>query len=315
MKRNRPGLIAVLTLGLVTAVFGQSCSSTSTDRGSLPMWKIEGSSNTVWLLGSVHLLPERAHPFPAAFDDAFQQADVVAFEIDLLNVDPLDLLPMLAGAIIPGQQTIEDLVSDETWALLEPRLDAIAEEGISFGSTMDMPGMSGPALASQLRKMQPWLIGFLLQNGSVDMAGFKPELGVDMHYLEKLKTTTKQTAGLETLAAQFGVFKRIAGDDPDAYLQSILASDPQQIDYDAMVDAWISADLDALEELINGSLAAHPDAYEILLSERNRNWIPHIERFLRSDEDHLVIVGAGHLVGRDSVVELLREKGYEVRQL
>ena len=57
-----------------------------------------------------------------------------------------------------------------------------------------------------------------------------------------------------------------------------------------------------------------PEIRERLLVERNRNWIPHIEKCLKSDEKCFVVVGAAHLVGPDSVVDLLQKAGYKVEQ-
>ena len=51
-----------------------------------------------------------------------------------------------------------------------------------------------------------------------------------------------------------------------------------------------------------------------LLLDRNRSWIAKLEQLLRNEKDVLVVVGAGHLVGKDSVVELLAAKGYKIEQ-
>jgi hypothetical protein len=85
--------------------------------------------------------------------------------------------------------------------------------------------------------------------------------------------------------------------------------------FDAIVAAWRSGDEESLNELIVEQTAPNPRLREVLLTERNRNWIPEIEKHLATDRDVMFLVGAAHLVGDDSVIDLLREKGYEVMQL
>lgn len=55
--------------------------------------------------------------------------------------------------------------------------------------------------------------------------------------------------------------------------------------------------------------------YEKLIYERNRNMVSKIEEFLRTKETYFVVVGAGHLVGKKGIIEMLRGKGYPVEQL
>jgi hypothetical protein len=58
-----------------------------------------------------------------------------------------------------------------------------------------------------------------------------------------------------------------------------------------------------------------PKLYKRLITDRNRDWIPHLETLMASGKKTLVIVGVGHLVGKDSVINLLKSRGYKVKKM
>ena len=81
-----------------------------------------------------------------------------------------------------------------------------------------------------------------------------------------------------------------------------------------MLRAWQTGDADKLEQLLNDASRKAPAIFKRLVGDRNRQWVPKIEEWLRGGNNAVVIVGAAHLVGKDGVVELLRKKGYKVTQ-
>ncbi|HXN11118.1 MAG TPA: TraB/GumN family protein, partial [Steroidobacteraceae bacterium] len=83
---------------------------------------------------------------------------------------------------------------------------------------------------------------------------------------------------------------------------------------DTVVDAWRRGDTVALERLLGESYAEFPELYRLLTTDRNRRWLPTVLGLLHESQDYLVIVGALHLVGKDGIVDLLRQGGYEVVQ-
>lgn len=315
--RGRLGFLPAL---LVVVLIGCSSSNETEDQGKYPLWKIQGERNTVYLLGSVHMLPESAHPFPKAFDDAYTQAEHVVFEVDM-GQDALTsgMMGMLMKAMIMDGRTIKDLISEETWQLLEPRLDDIAESLMAMsgevGGGMGLP-MAGNAdvLKEGLMRMKPWFLGMLLQVGEAQGdGGYRPDLGVDMHYTVRANEDGKDISGLETMQEQIGFFEELTGEAGEEFLRSSLeATSPGAEDLDEIVTAWKNGDIKTLDRLVNGSMAESPEVYNLLIVERNKNWVPQIEKFLKDSENYLVVVGAGHLVGDKSVVKMLRDKGYKV---
>lgn len=84
--------------------------------------------------------------------------------------------------------------------------------------------------------------------------------------------------------------------------------------FDQLATAWQQGDTQTLDQLVLDSFREYPELKRKLILDRNRAWLPQLEQFLRADKDVLVVVGAGHLVGKDSVLELLKAKGYKVQQ-
>ncbi|MGE3802603.1 MAG: TraB/GumN family protein [Candidatus Kapaibacterium sp.] len=310
-----PILFPILTIWLI----GCSSSSQSDDEGRYPLWKIEGKQNTVWILGSVHLLPERAHPLPKAFEEAYAKADRVVFEVDLdtKNMEGA-MMGMMSEAMLPMGETLEDVLKPETWELLEPRLDALAEsmgEAISEQMGSNLP-INGGMLKTMLTQMEPWFVGVMLQQTEADMKEYKAELGVDLYYANKAKEDGKETSGLETIEEQMGFLKEMAGEDTDLFIRTMLEQVAPEADmFDNLVDAWLKGDLKGLEHQLNDSMKETPGMRDLLLTQRNKKWVPQIEDYLNDEEDYLVIVGAGHLVGDDSVIDLLRKRGVKVKRI
>ena len=315
LRYTIPILFPILTIWLI----GCSSSSQSDDEGRYPLWKIEGKQNTVWILGSIHMLPERAHPLPKEFEEAYTKADRVVFEVNLdtKNMEGM-MMGMMSEAMLPMGETLEDVLKPETWELLEPRLDALAEsvgEAISQQMGSNLP-INGGMVKTMLMQMEPWFVGVMLQQTEADMKDYKAELGVDLYYANKAKEDGKETSGLETIEDQMGFLKEMAGEDTDLFIRTMLEQVAPEADmFDNLVDAWLKGDLEGLEHQLNDSMKETPGMRDLLLVQRNKKWVPQIEDFLNDEEDYLVIVGAGHLVGDDSVIDLLRKRGVKVKRI
>ena len=90
--------------------------------------------------------------------------------------------------------------------------------------------------------------------------------------------------------------------------------DMLESEFGDLLKAWQSGDSEKLEKLLNEAMEEAPVIYKRLVTERNRRWLSKIEELTRGKENAIIIVGAGHLVGTNGVVELLKKKGYKVAQ-
>jgi hypothetical protein len=145
--------------------------------------------------------------------------------------------------------------------------------------------------------------------------GYDAEWGVDNYYFNRARKYGKTTIGLETVDEHMNLLKGMSPPDADAYLEAMLddAETLRQTLRD-LVRAWKGGESERLEEIMNASMHARPELHDRLLVDRNKRWVPKIEALADGPEPAMVIVGAGHLVGPDSVVELLEKDGRIVRQ-
>jgi uncharacterized protein len=285
---------ASLLLGLAgCAEVGDLSGSHST------LWRIQGDHNVVYLLGSVHILPSSAYPLKPALQRAFDESQRVVFEINLGTVTSQAVTQEFkrTGFYPPGE-TLAQHVSPGTSAILQRTLPQM---GISWESA---------------QRFRPWFLAELLSSRYLEAVGFHADLGVDEYFYRQARARRKEVQGLETLRDQAQILSGFTDRQSEEYLRSTLAGLPA---YSALlrvvITAWQNGQVDLLDHLLNQNERTDPRAFRLLFADRNAKWLPAIEGFTHGRENVLVVVGTGHLVGSQGMVETLRRRGYYVRQL
>lgn len=261
-------------------------------------WEVKSPTGTLHLLGSIHFMKPDSYPLPAIIENTFERATTVAFETDIKALsDPSTAAKMAQAGACPPGKTLKDLVDAKVLRQLESALS-------DYGLPMEV--VSG---------FRPWMAAVLLTTLNIQKQGYDPAQGIDQRFHGLALQQKKKIVALETVQSQLDLFSSLGQADESAFLMSTLTDLRKlpQIMGD-MVDAWKSGRADKLDVLLNESLKEVPDIYNRFLVDRNRNWIPGIERLLKAGEPAVVIVGAGHLVGTNGVPEMLRRKGYTVTQ-
>jgi|OpeIllAssembly_1097287.scaffolds.fasta_scaffold63725_2 hypothetical protein len=263
------------------------------------LWAVEGQQNTVYLLGSVHLLRDADQlGLPGAAEAAYADAERLVMEIDLDDpavASPVAMISeMQRSALLPAGSTLREVLGSDH--------AAIATQAAHAG--LDLAMLDGFA---------PWFVATLLLQAELAGRGFRPELGVEQRIAERALRDGKPIEGLETPAEQFAVLARLPLPLQKRFLQMTL-EETESIDSDLerMLEAWRTGNAEALAELLSDGYEEFPELYGPLTEQRNRAWVEEIGALLDDADDYLVVVGALHLVGRDSVVDLLRRRGYEV---
>lgn len=263
------------------------------------LWKVEDAKGgSAYLLGSLHVLSADAYPLPAAIDKAFAESRTLVEEVDLDEMnDPMQMMAALAKAMLTGGQTLDQLVSAETFAEVKERVE-------TYGMPM-----------AAIERMKPWLVAITLMAPTLQAAGFRPELGIDKHFFDRAKEKGLKRQALETLAYQLDRFDQMPPKLQEDMLKATIEDlDTQVGGVKEMMRAWATGDIATMEKLALTAFQQSPDLYQRLLSERNQNWMPHVERCLSENAGCFVVVGAAHLVGQDGLPVLLRKKGYTVTQ-
>ena len=262
------------------------------------LWRLADADSRVYLLGSVHALPAGTDVLPGAAADAYDDAEALAFEVDL------DAAPSaVAGALALARATDGVALSKRLGPADADRLRArLARLGIDL---------------SLAETFQPWFVGVMLGAGEVSEAS--AAAGVDVVLSARARQDGKARLSLETADEQLAALSGLPIKAQVAFLRAAL--DDGASGLDDMVAAWRAGDDRALEALLDEGLNASPALRRSVLVERNARWVPQIEAFLDRTgasgrpEDVLVVVGAAHLLGADSVVEMLRARGLSVERV
>jgi uncharacterized protein YbaP (TraB family) len=262
------------------------------------LWQVESGKNRVYILGSIHLLKKTDAPLKPIIDETFAKAKRLVFEVDLLNEGPekMQQLVLKRGINLDGK-TLQQKISQETLQLATVWANDL---GIDI---------------KMLSPFKPWVAGMTMIVMQLQKLGYDPNLGVDRLLAERAKQANKPVSGLESAEFQIELLDGLPASLQEMMLRQSFA-EMAQFDktVDAMVRAWRSGDGAAAEKLFLESMAEYPELREKLLDERNRNWLPQIEKFLKLDDDVLVVVGAAHLVGKNGLIELLKGRGYKMEQ-
>lgn len=261
------------------------------------LWSLKGKSNTVYLLGSVHFL-SASEQLPAVVDAAYTDAESLLMEIDMDDLDPLEMQQVtLELGLLPPDQTLEQELGAPTYAKVAARAREIGVE---------------PEL---LNRFRPWFAAMTLVQLHLVKMGLDPSAGVEYRLTARATKDGKPIRGLETLKQQLGMLAGLPERQQREFLlYSVEDTERATREIDALLKAWRNGDSAALARLMAEGFEEYPDLYRPLTTDRNRQWIPAIEDLLDDSDDYLVVVGTLHLVGKDSVIDLLERKGHKVQQ-
>jgi uncharacterized protein YbaP (TraB family) len=263
------------------------------------LWKATSKSGgTMYLVGSVHLLPKDSYPLNPALEAAFKESDLLVEEADLGEMGVGAQMAFLSRGMLPSSTPLDKVLSPATYALLTKRA---AEIGVPV---------------EPLKLLKPWMVAQMLEVMQWQKAGFDPELGLDKHFYDLAQGTGKSVQGLETLDFQMSLFDGMTLAEQDHLLAETLKEiDTEQANMAKLMDAWKAGDAPTVERIVLSALRQEPQLYQRLLVDRNKAWIPKLEALFARKGRTFVVVGAAHLVGPDGLISLLRAKGYSVEQM
>jgi uncharacterized protein YbaP (TraB family) len=268
--------------------------------GRPALWRIGDEDTTVYLFGTVHVLPPDLNWRTKPVEDALNSAKAVYFETDV-NPNQIQLLDVVKrlGMYGPSEKLSEHLTLEQRKAVA----DASAK-------------LSVPMIA--LDTMKPWLAAMTLSEQMISNAGYDPNSGVERTLLPMATAAGKDIRKLETVEEQLLVF----ADLPEKVQIDYLVSGIDEIEKEPtllgdLVSAWSKGDVEKLDKImIEDDLEDTPEVYQALLVNRNRNWAVKLDDLVKTEPGvFFVAVGAGHLTGKDSVLGMLTAKGYKVERV
>jgi uncharacterized protein YbaP (TraB family) len=257
------------------------------------IWKVSDDDSSIWLFGSIHLLPPDVEWRTSYLDKVVSKADRVFFETD---ISPEAQVALTTRTFELGFNRDGRLLSEIIGADLTERLrDAADEQALPM---------------AMLLTMQPWMAATTVSMVPMTDMNFSPALGVDTVLSAELNADRK--GFLETGDQQLDFLAGGTEEEQVAMLEATLDTlDVMESDLEGMLDAWMSGEPEQLGDIfITQTGGYEKETLDRLIDRRNRSWVEQIATMLDADESNLLVVGAAHLAGEASVIKLLEEQGF-----
>jgi hypothetical protein len=258
------------------------------------LWKIETNVSTVYFLGSIHMLPDNVNWVTPAINTAFKASTTLILETDP-NVDDSKMIPFFiqSNGVYENDREIKQVLGREVYAAYKAKW---AESGLPV------------AMRDRVR---PWYGSVMLSAQYLQALKLKSELGVEEILKNQARMNGMPMYGLETSFDQL----RALADLPKNVQVELMKNTLSQLDetgvvWDNIINSWGSANEAAMKKNLLDDMRKMPALFQSLIINRNRSWIPGLETVLKQKGTHFVAVGAAHLVGDYSILQMLKMKGY-----
>jgi uncharacterized protein YbaP (TraB family) len=287
-------------LAALLAFASPAAAATAPARPAHPaLWAVSDADTTIYLFGTIHLLPEHYQWRTAKFDKAVEGSQELVVETIVDDKNPTAIMSVMAKlGFSPNVPPIAQRVSPAKRAALE---DAIKQSGIP---------------RPYFDHMKTWAAGFMLLGNQYRDMGLKGGEGVEAVLRSAFQTENKPIDQLETNAEQLGFFDTLPEKAQRDLLEGAIDK-PKSMskEFGQMLSSWADGDVTAIARSLNRDLAGSPDLQKVLINQRNANWSRWIEQRMSKPGAVMIAVGAGHLAGPDSVIALLKRDGYSVRRV
>lgn len=269
------------------------------DRGLL--LEARKGEQTVYLLGSIHLADDTFYPLRQEITQAYNNSDALVVEADILKAESDMALQqqIMTESLYPAGDNLKNHISADIYQQLQQWL-----------KQRNIP-------EPMFNRQRPAIAMMALSMVEMQLRGLNPQLGIDRHFLSQAHKSQKPILELESVLEQLRMLNSLQ--NPDLYLKQTLEQLAELDDFvPRMKQSWKSGDIDDLYQLVIAEgLEEHPEfapLYDALFFQRNRTMANTIQQMAKDHQTLFVIVGAGHLVGKKSVTELLQKQGYQITQ-
>ncbi|MDG2529730.1 TraB/GumN family protein [Caulobacter endophyticus] len=286
-RRVVAGLVSVVALSAATQALADPA-----------LWKIQDHDSTIYLFGTVHVLRPETQWRSVKLDAALKSTDELVLEV--VGADDMAVM----------QPLIMKYGIDQSTPLSKKLAPADWEKAKTYGQEMGMP-------AAALDAFRPWMAAITLAMAPMVKAGFDPKKGVEQVLTAELKADGKGLGQLETAEQQIRFFADMPQADEVSLLKATLDEvEEGPVKLDKLVKAWADGDVKGLEsEFVTEMRTKYQPLYKTLIVARNTAWADELKTKLDGKGVSFVAVGAGHLVGPDSVQTLLAKRGVKVERV
>ena len=290
---------AAAALGLLGLATGTPVAAKNAPAAKPALWQVTDADTTVYLFGTIHLLPRNYRWRTAKFDQAVAGSQQLVVETIVDESNPHQMMAAFASlAFSPNLPPIASRVPATKRHALE---DAIRKTGVP---------------RADFDRMETWAAAFMLLGNQFKALGLKADEGVEKVLRNSFTSQGKTVGELESNREQLGFFDVLPEQAQRTLLEGAI-DEPKSMskEFEHMLSSWARGDVATLDKFFNGELSRVPELKEILLKRRNANWSRWVTRRMSAPGSVMVAVGAGHLTGSDSLVDLLQRGGYKVRRV
>jgi uncharacterized protein YbaP (TraB family) len=262
------------------------------------LWVVRDADTTLYLFGTVHMLPKDVAWFDGAVAEAFQASDELRLEL-LPQDDPAALAPLILKlAVDPNGRTMAQRLNRQDHAAYVAALERIG-----------LP-------AAPLEPLEPWFIAITAASVLYGKAGLDPQHGAEAVLTQAARRAGKTITAFETPAEQLSLFDAAPEAEQLAGLRELIDRPEQGLALlRRMLEHWTRGEAEDTGRLMNEAMKNTPATARLLLSERNARWAQRLVERLARPGVVFVAVGAGHLTGNNSVQDLLRKAGLKVERI
>ncbi len=288
-RRMKRVIIVLIALVFSTTVYAESS-----------VWELDADNGTFYLAGSCHVLRKSDYPLPEEFESAYDDADQVIFETDIdAFMSPDIQLLLISKGMYTGGDTLEKKLSKKAY-------DSLVKYCNDRSMSIEL-----------FQSFKPWMVTMTLLLLELEKNGISPADGLDLYFSNKAKKDGKQTGGLEDVYRHIELVSSLEEEFDESIVESFIRDAGElRVMMEGLIKSWRVGDEAGIDKFISDDMRKeYPKLYKRLLTDRNRDWIPHLEDLIDSGKKTLVIVGVGHLVGKDSVINLLKSRGYKLKKM
>jgi uncharacterized protein len=265
------------------------------------LWEVSTGSKKIYILGSIHAGDASLYPLDPRITSAYNESDHLAVEVDISGnkVRKIQEETQRLGYYPPGV-SIKDALSSEMNSLIQTKLQSV---------NLDI---------SYFERLKPWLLALTLSGLLEKEKRFSPAYGIDNYFLKEVGT--RQIHEIETSLYQLEIFNSAPIDLQMGFLWESLQEDSFiKVNLGEVIEAWKEGNTEKMETTFLQPYHRHPELdpiLKILFFERNIGMVEKIEHFLTRDGTFFVVVGVGHLIGKNGVIDILEKKNlYRIKRI
>ncbi|GAB2544264.1 TraB/GumN family protein [Gracilibacillus alcaliphilus] len=265
------------------------------------LWKVEHGDTEMYLQGTIHLGHDDFYPLDPAIEEAFESADVVLPEFNMLEVD-ISEEELMDYVMFSDDTTLEEVLSEDTYEEL--------------GSIFESAGMD----VETLNDFEPWYVEMMLLQIGMTMSNVNAQDAVDLYFLERAIEDDKEIIDLESPEQQFQMLTDYSMETQVQTLEkAVQGFDSYPAELDELAEDWLAGDIEAMRSMSEEYEEAdiNDEYWTEINDNRNIDMADTLDEILQDDsgQTYFVFVGTAHLTIDPSIVTELEDKGYQVEHI